>query len=212
MTRGVWVDMPNDPDYELLEKLGITDPFFDGRWLAEKANPLAYLREVKKRLPNPGVFLCSQGEGWPSHKDTDPKAWADWAYKLVQLKIAPGTGGSFPLVDLNCEVSDPTWLITMLKRWRWHEPKRTTAWVAEAHKYPLFQNDFGRQLKDLGIIVKPECFADVPGAPMSRVESATEVLEWAKIVGVDRVIPCLDGSQVAHWWAGTAFTMGRLPR
>jgi len=205
--RAVWVDAGNDPDPVKLQDHSITAPFFDGRWLADKHDPLAYLNSIKKTFPNPGVFLCAQGEGWPTPSTMSGKQWADWAYEMVQHKIAPGTSGSYPLVDFNCEVDDPSWVVNMFKRWRTHSPRRTTAWVVECHKAPLYAG-IAKVLVDLGIIIKPECFV----GNMARVESASEVLSWANIgIPVGRIQPCLDGAALGAWWTGTVFTMGRLP-
>lgn len=209
MNRGVWVDANNDLDPAKVQKHGLSEAFFDGRWLAAKTDPLAYLAGVKQLVRSPGIFLCAQGEGWPSPATMTGAEWAWWAYDLVQHKIAPGTGGAFPLVDLNAEVDDLTgWVIPMLRQWRRHSPRRATALVVCAHKAELFRpvvND----LINLNVIVKPECFVD-PG--MQRVESSYEVLAWEGIgFPAERIVPCLAGDQLGAWWGGTAFTMGRLP-
>lgn len=203
--RSVWCDAGTDPDPAKLADAGITVPFLDARWVGTKADPLAYLKWVRglAGMTTAGLYLCDpwQWTGPP----TDPEAWADWAYDLVQHRCAPGTGGDFPRVDLNYEHDDPEWLVAMLRRWRAHSPRRTTAFVVQAHKASIYA-PVAAVLNTLRVTVKPECWL----GEMVRVESSAELEAW-QYAGVALVEPMLDAKQLGAYWMGTAFTMGRLP-
>jgi hypothetical protein len=204
-----WVDPPSDPDPVKFANNGISIAYFDGRWLAAKADPLAYMTLWRKKLNGSsiGIYFCDPWQ-WPGIS-MDPVKWADWLYVTVQMSIAPGTFGDFPRVDLNYEQDDPAWILAALRQWRKHSPRRTTAFVTQSHKASVYTT-IAHALTELNITVKPECFV---GSQMERVESAAEVLAW-QMIGVKRVEPMLDGSQMAAWWnqaPATAFTQGRLP-
>jgi hypothetical protein len=216
MYRACWIDQPAGPDYPKLAKHSITAPIFDGRWLAEKSNPLDYLKEVKAKAGgNPGIFLCAQGTdslgAWPSYRDLTGKEWADWAYNMVQNKIAPGSSGTFPVVHLNPETDDVEWQLAMIKRWRQRSPRRTTVWTPIAHKAEIFQLA-GKAIATLGIIVGPQCYV----GNMERVESENEVQGWLR-AGFPRtqIMPFLDGAELGHWWGeevgAIVFSQVRLP-
>lgn len=212
-----WVDQPKQPDYIKLGKHGVTDPIFDARWLVGLPKPLEFLRDVKtKTAGNPGAFFAAQGTDslgpWPHYNTMSGPAWADWAYDLLQKKIAPGTSGSFPCAHLNPETDDVAWQMGMLKRWRAHSPKRLTVWTPAAHKANVFR-DVGWEIAALDIIVGPQCYV---GANMDRVESANEVQAWVDIgIPAKRVWPFLDGAALGAWWGeiggAVVFTQGRLP-
>jgi hypothetical protein len=209
MARACWVDSGNDFNRALaLPPMSITQPHFDVR---DARITLDYLKARKAEGLEPGLYLCSQGDGWPSHSKLTPEAWADWAYETVQKRIAPGTSGRFPLVDLNCETG-ADWVMRMLRQWRKHAPNRSTAYVCAAHQWPLF-TAYGTELRRLKIVIRPECFVD-PG--MRRVESADEALGWMR-VGLDPLMvkPMLDGAALGEWWGETSgasvFTQGRIP-
>lgn len=207
LDRGVWID-GGDPAYHVLEDELVSLALFDVR--DPRVTP-AYLEDVLRRIPKVGLYLCSQGEGWPDAKQITGPAWAKWAYDQVQ-RIA----GPMPLAQgkdvravLNCETHDVSWILSMLKRWRTHSPKRGTCWSMEANQAELY-TAHALELRQRGVIVGPQCYVVVPGDPMARVESGHEVAAWSKIVGVDRVSPFLDGAKLGHWWEGVAFTQGRM--
>ena len=201
----VWVDAGSDPDPAKFARAGATVPYFDARWVAAKSDPLDYLKAWSKApgMTGAGLYLCDPWQ-WPG-PPTNPGAWADYAYDLVQRKCAPGTSGSFPHVDLNYEQDNPAWLVAMLQRWRSHEPKRVTSWVVQARKAPIY-SAIVPTLNKLGITVKCECYV----GNMERVESSAETEAW-RAAGATRVFPMLDGAQLGAYWQGSAFTMGRLP-
>lgn len=221
MTRAVWIDAGNEARSDLTTRYGITQVFYDARWImlentaAKPQGALEYLKSVQAKGFQPGVYICSQGSdslgAWPSAKTLSGPEWADIAYDWVQKKIAPGTSGSFPLVDLNCEVDDPAWILAMGARWRQHSPRRFTSWSMCAHKYPLFK-DSSVQIGVLFNLLKPQCYE---GA-MQRVESASELDGWQSIgIPRERIAPMLDGAQLGDWWGSnaggaTAYTQGRL--
>ena len=217
MPRQVWVDQPNQSAPLKLGKNNITDPIFDGRWLAQLPNPLEFLKGEKTKYGgNPGAYFCAQGTdslgAWPSHNAMSGPAWADWAYDLFWHKIAPGTSGDFPCAHLNAETDDVDWQIAMLKRWRAHLPKRLTVWSPVAHKATLYRA-VGWKLASLNIIVAPQCYV---GPDNERVDSANEVQAWVDIgVPAKRVWPFLFGSQLGAWWGevngAVVFTQGQIP-
>jgi hypothetical protein len=203
-TNGVWQDEGSEPDLHGLLQRGIDCVYFSVR--DPKVN-LARLESVRDSLGAAGLYLCSQGEGWPAATQNSGKAWADWAYGEVQKRIAPGTAGQFPRVILNCETHDVAWILAMLRQWRRRSPRRATCWSMEGHQYPLFAGD-APELERLTISVGPQCYN---GAMSRRTESGREVLEWGRIVGPERVVPFLDASLLGDWWQGIAFSSGRLP-
>jgi hypothetical protein len=221
--RAIWIDPPNDPDPLRLKAEQITDPIFDARWLAAKGSSDAptYLGLWRGRLAGiVGIYICGQGDGWKPSSSTAPQPWADWAYDLVQVKVAPGTSGSFPSVDLNVETANPQWMDAMLRRWRSHSHRRATAWSMPANKAPYYAS-LVPLLVSLNIVVKPQCYAgetrDAQGNTiLERVESAHELATWED-AGMPRsmIQPVLDAAQLGLWWGvpygATAFTQGRLP-
>lgn len=214
--RQAWIDQPAQSDGIKLGKHSITDPIFDGRWLAQQDKPLEFLRAEKLKLGgNPGAFFCAQGVdslgAWPHWNTMSGPAWADWVYETFQKKIAPGTSGSFPCVHLNPETDDVPWQMGMLKRWRAHAPKRMTVWTPVAHKASLFR-DVGWEIAALDIIVGPQCYV----GDMERVESANEMQAWVDIgIPAKKVWPFLDGAALGAWWGeiggAVVFSQQRLP-
>lgn len=215
MNRQVWIDQPKDADVLKLKANLITNAVFDARWLAGLADPLQYLARVRNSLGGAGAYFCAQGAdslgAWPSWRTTTGPEWADWAYDLLQHKIAPGTSGSFPVAHLNPECDDVSWQLAMLKRWRTHSPKRFTVWSPISHKANVFR-PVGPELAKLVDVVAPQCYS---GA-MERVESSNEVLAWISI-GIPplKVWPFLDGAALGQWWGevggAVVFTQGRIP-
>ena len=215
--RQCWIDQPDQPDYIKLGKHSITDPIFDGRWLATLDKPLEYLQDVQAKTGgNPGAYFCAQGTdslgAWPSFRTMSGPTWADWVWSIFWGKLAAGTSGAFPCAHLNPETDDVDWQIGMLSRWRAHAPKRLTVWSPCAHKANLFRS-VGWKLASLNIIVAPQCYV---GATNERVDSANEVQAWVDIgVPAKRVWPFLFGSQLGAWWGevngAVVFTQGQIP-
>ncbi len=216
MPRQCWIDQPLEADIPKLKKHLITDPIYDGRWLAQLDNPLEYLKAVRGQLGgNPGAYFCAQGAdslgSWPGPSTMSGPAWADWVYETFQKKIAPGTSGAFPCVHLNPENDDIQWQMAMLKRWRARAPRRMTVWSPVCHKAPLYV-DVAAQIAQMNIVVAPQAYV----ANMDRVESSNEVLAWAAIGIPTRLIyPFLDGRTLGLWWGeiggAVVFTQSRLP-
>jgi hypothetical protein len=204
-TNGVWQDAGNDPDGDTFRRHGIDCVYFDVR---DPRVTLPYLEHVRDEFGSAGLYLCSQGKGWPTPDKISGPAWADWAYGIVQKQIAPGTSGQFPRVILNCETHNVDWIVAMLKRWRKRSPRRATCWSMEGHQYPLF-TQMADALRDLTVSVGPQCYS---GDMSSRIESGTEVQEWGALVGAERVVPFLDAKALGAWWTGVAFSAGTLPR
>lgn len=199
--RAVWIDHGQDASYHRLVSEGITDPYFDAR---DPRLTRSYLAGVKAEFAklgvtsSPGIYFCSQGDGWPGSSKTAPKVWAKWAYEKTQ-QIA-GDDKTLKVI-LNCETHDVQWVVSMLKAWRSHSPRRDTLWSPEGHQAELF-----RGVKLPNVQVGPQCYV----GNMQRIESASEVQAWAAVVPVDRIVPVLDASALGGWWTGVAFTQGRL--
>lgn len=201
--RSLWIDRNNDADYARLRKHGITEPIYD---VQDPRVTLAYLTAVKKLGFAPGLYLCSQGPGWPSHYTLSGREWATWAYQTVQA-IAPGTSGAFPKVHLNCETSDADWLVEMLKRWRSHSPKRETSLLIEGRQAGIFSPSHVAAINKTGVYVCPEFFTGnmtlhpegFVTLPMLRVGFNAKTL-----YGV------YDAKHLPYDWQGVAFTQGRL--
>lgn len=206
MIRQCWIDEGNDARGDLHSMFGITDPIFSVR---DPRVTRSYLDGQKAKGYAPGLYLCSQGEGWPSHHDLSGRAWADWAYNEVQVRIAPGTSGSYPKVHLNCETSDAVWLVTMLKRWRARSPKRETSLLIEGRKAGIFSPDQVTAINSLGVYVCIElCAGDMTPHPegfatLPMLRAGFDPL-W--LYGV------YDAKNLPYDWQGVAFTQGRLPQ
>jgi hypothetical protein len=216
MRRQIWIDQPKQPDYPRLKAHLITDCVFDGRWLAQLSDPLAFLKDVRDKAGGPsGAYFCAQGADslgpWPRWQDMTGPEWADWVYDMLQHHIAPNTSADFPICHLNPETDDVGWQMAMLKRWRSRSPRRWTLWSPLVHKAPLYRS-VGWEIAKLGVYVSPQCYV----GQMERVESSNEVLSWIDIgVPAKRVWPMLDAAALGHWWGemggAVAFTQGTLP-
>lgn len=220
MYRAIWIDQPQEPNYDKLIQEQITAAIFDLRFLAQKSGTprgaLPYLESVRNKLRgNPGAFAAAQGEdslgAWPSYDDLTGEEWADWVYELFQLKVAPGSKGDFPVVHLNPETDDVDWQMSMLRRWRARSPRRTTVWTPVAHKANIFQA-VGTQIAALNIIVGPQCYV----GNMDRVESSNEIQAWQRIgVPREQIMPFLPADDLGEWWGeevgAIAFIQSLLP-
>lgn len=201
--RAIWVDHGNDANYAALSGKQITDAYFDVR---DPRMTRSYLDAVKAKGFNPGLYFCSQGEGWPSHHTTSPRAWADWVYQQVQVRIAPGTAGSYPKVCLNCE-THPDWFVPMLERWRARSPKRDTYLAIEGRQGGLFTPDHVTRLNALNVHVVAEFFRGNmdPHPPGVILELLKTGLAPKRLWGF------YDAASLPWQWWGMAFTQGRLP-
>lgn len=212
--RACWVDGNNDADYAKLARHGITDPYFDARWVAAKANPLTFLSSVREKGFTPGLYLCSQGEGWPSHDDLSGREWADWAYELVQRKIAPGTRGDFPRVCLNCEIHSADWILEMLLRWRARSPRRWTSWSMEGHQTGWMTSSASAEVLGFAETVAPLLQAVHPQAfrgDLTRLESDRVALEMvAAGFPIEKVFCVYAADDLGEWWDGVVLPQGRL--
>lgn len=210
--RAIWADGGNDADYVKNARYGIDEPYFDARWVAAKPDPLGFLKSVRDRTPKqkPGLYLCSQGDGWPSHHELSGAEWADWAYELVQKKIAPGTRGDFPRVCLNCEIHDPQWILEMLTQWRKRNPRRWTSWSMEGHQtgWMMGLEGFVAAVEPMLDAVHPQAFR----GNMARFESDRVALEMvAAGFPVEKVWCVLAADKLGESWDGVALPQGRLP-
>lgn len=161
---------------------------------------------------NPGLYLCSQGEGWPSADTMTPVAWADWAYDKVQKQIAPGTAGSFPKVMLNCETHDANWVIAMLKRWRAKSPRRETYWSPEGRQAGLFNPAQIQALNDMNIGVSPQAYTGHNQTPY-QPHLPGVIDEWLKAgLRANLLWMTWDGAwkPLPYNWQGFVFTQGRM--
>ena len=203
--RAIWIDRGNDAPYHALTKHQITDPYYDVR---DPRLNLNYLNGVVGRGFRPGLYACSQGDGWPNPTTMSGPAWADWVYEKVQVVIAPGTMGSYPRVCLNIESHDvENWVLPALKRWRKKSPRRETYWALEGRQGGLFKPEHVTAINALGIGVCVEFFRGdmTPHGPgvideMLKLGFAPERL-WA----------FWDAAALSWSWQGMAFTAGRLP-
>ena len=203
--RAVWVDRGQDADYATLRKHSITDPYYDVR---DPRVTLQYLNGVVGRGFAPGLYACSQGEGWPSPTTMSGPAWADWVYEKVQVAIAPGTMGSYPKVCLNCETHNPDWIVSMLKRWRKRSPRRETYWSPEGRQAGNFSPAHVAAINACNVGVVPQFFRGdmTPQSPGVVLELL------AAGFAPDRLYGFFDAAALPYNWSrGFAFTQGRLP-
>lgn len=202
MRRSVWVDANNDPAYTKIAKNGITDIFFDA---LDPRVTKPYLDAVKSKSYAPGLYLCSQGPGWPmQHDKVTGRVFADWAYDTVE-RIAQGDKSI--KVHLNCESSDPDWLVTMLKRWRAHSPKRDTALLIEGRKAGIFNDSHVRAINKTGVWICPEFFT---GDMTAHPEGFVTLPMIRRGFNPATLYGCYDAANLPYDWVGVAFTQGRL--
>lgn len=203
--KAVWVDHGQDFDPNLAHRYDVTDCYLDVR---DPKVDLATLERIRNLGFNPGFYLCSQGDGWPSATTTSGTAWADWAYTQVQAK-APGTSGAFPKVLINAEVHSVSWLSAMFKHWRAHSPRRWTGWSMEGHQGGWMTSAFVELLISLKIDAYfPQSYI----GDMQRMESDRVVLDLvARGIPASRIFCAYDASQLGYWSEGLYFTQGRLP-
>lgn len=202
--RSLWIDEGSDADSARMAANDITEPIYSVR---DPRVTLSYLGTIKAKGFNPGLYLCSQGEGWPSHTQVTGKAWADWAYKEVQ-RIAPGTAGSYPKVHLNCETDDAQWLVAMLARWRSHSPKRETYLLIEGRKAGIFSPAQVTAINNSGVTVCPETFR---GDMTPHLEGSSTLPMIRAGFNPKRLYGCFDAANLPYDWQGVAFIQHRLP-
>lgn len=201
--KACWIDNGNDADYTLLTKHAITQPYYDVR---DPRINLKYLEMVRDKGFDPGLYLCSQGEGWPSALKLSGKEWADWAYQTV-LRLAPGTSGTFPRVILNCEVHSASWLLTMMKEWRRHSPRRWTAWSMEGHQGGWMTATFVGSIVPLVDCFMPQSYS----GPMARAESDRVVIDLiTQGIPPKKIYSMYKAEELGYWWEGCVFTQGGL--
>lgn len=205
--RAAWVDHGQDAPYHALEKHLITDVYFDIR---DPRLDLTYLNTVRGHGYAPGLYACSQGDGWPNPTTMSGPGFADWVYDKVQKQIAPGTSGSYPKVLLNCEQHDiGGWIIPMLKRWRSKSPRRETYWSMEGRQGGNM-SPFVEQINKFNIGLAPQMYrGDMSPQPAGVVY---ELVRYGFAPG--RIWAMYDGAALPwnwEWIGGFAFTAGRLP-
>lgn len=206
--RAIFVDEGNDADYVLLLANQITDPYFSVR---DPRVTLNYLNGVVGRGFHPGLYACSQGDGWPNANSTAPDKWADWMYQEV-LGIAPGTSGSYPKVMLNCETHDADWIMAMLKRWRSHSPRRETYYSPEGRQAGIFSRSQVDAINSLGVHVCPQAYKGQEKTPYDPHLPGVidEMLKAGFAPG--RLWLTWDGAwkPLPYNWQGFCFTQGRM--
>lgn len=206
--RAIFVDEGNDAAYGLLLANQITDPYFSVR---DPRVTISYLNGVVGRGFHPGLYACSQGVGWPSADTTAPAEWADWMYEQVK-HIAPGTSGAYPKVMLNCETHDAAWIVSMLKRWRAHSPRRETYYSPEGRQAGIFSPAQVAAINAMEINVCPQAYRGTEKTPydphlpgvvdeMLKAEFAPKRL-WLVWDGAWKPLP--------YNWQGFVFTQGRM--
>ena len=198
--RGVWIDKGQEPDYAKLASLSITEVCFDIR---DPALSRAFLQHVQGQGFAPGVYACSQGEGWPT--SLSGAQFSDW----VETRVRPlNVSQNIPFVHLNSETHDVTWLVSMLNRWRELRPKKRTLWGFEGMQGGLFTPPDVDLIEGLNLEYGPQSYT----GSMERLESATVVLDLVtRGFSAERIHPFLDAAQLGVWWQGWAFPQGRLP-
>lgn len=197
--RACWIDFGNDADYVRLHEHGITEPIYDIR---DPRITKPYLDEVRSHGLEPGVYACWN---WPETKDLSGPKFADW----VDARVKPlQRSATFPSVHLNDETHDPLRIIALLERWRILRPSKKTLWTFEGMQGGLFTRPQAKAVNATNVLYGSQCYT----GQMSRLESATVALDLVTHGFVaSRIQPFLDAAALGYWWAGTAYTQGRLP-
>lgn len=199
--RSSWIDAGNDARGDLKTRYGITVPYYDAR---ESRLTPTYLDAMKENggFDTIGIYVAWN---WPEVPKTGA-GLAQWTHKRL---LGIGWRGNAP-VHFNSENDDTSYVIDLLWAWRNLRPTRQTGWTMQAHKWPVYA-PIAQNIVNANVTVLPQCYVESP-APMTRVESASELDGWQSIgIPRERIAPMLDAGQLGEWWSGTAYTQGRLP-
>jgi hypothetical protein len=202
MSRAVWVDAGNDPDYAKLADNGITWPYFDIR---EQRLTDAYLDAVRAHPAIDGCGVYVVASWLPGFTGPQLAEWTD-----ARLRAIGWLGNPPVMFDIEGTQFDVQgYVLPCLRRWRELRPKRITDLTIEGHKGSLFTPaDVINVVAKVRWVV-PQCY----NGAMTQVWDSAAMLHdlTAHSFPPASVYPFLDAAHLGEWWEGFAFTQGRLP-
>ena len=198
--RAVWVDAGNDPNYAKLVAVGATAAYFDIR--DERLMP-SYFAEVKSHGLEVGVYAAVNWYG----NVTGP-VFADLVSSRLEV-IAKASSPDTPMVCLDIEVKDPSFVLGALRRWRVHRAVRVTDYTLEGHQGAILNAGQWLAVASLVRYVVPQCYDGAMAQVWDAFAMAKDLYDHG--LPFPSVRPFYDAAHLPEWWDGYAFTMGRLP-
>jgi hypothetical protein len=198
--RAVWIDAGQNPDYPRLGAAGADSVYFDIR--DERLTP-AYFGGVAAHGLEVGVYAAANWYG-----NVTGSRFADLVSGRLD-DIARGTVPSFPMVCLDIEVHDPSYIIGALRRWREHRPQRVTDWTLEGHQGGILTAGQWLVAGQLVRFIVPQLYNGAMTQVWDGFAMAKDLNDHGLPFGSVR--PFYDAAHLPVWWDGYAFTQGRLP-
>ena len=198
--RYAWIDSPDNPYWETLERHGIDGLFFDPR---QPRVTKAYLEEIALRNKAVGIYI---GHAWPE-LGTTPESFVT---KAVEWATPLRKSNSFPRVQWDLEQHDPEFILAVLKLWRQKFPwPQSTSWTLESFQGGWMDREaFVKPVLACRVRVVPQYFhGDM--TPFAQDESMKDLM--ARGFPADIISGCYDAARLPDRWRGFAFTQGRLP-
>jgi hypothetical protein len=203
MSRAVWVDAGNDPDYAKLKANGIGAAYFDIR--DPRVTP-GYLSTVASRGLAPGVYAAWNWLPPPYTGAAVGAGFAEWLSEQV-AKLGKHTPPNFPMVCADIETHDVAYILGFLYRWRQLRPHRVTDWTLEAFQGGLFSPLDTLKIAAADVGIAPGMYAGNMD-PLNVVDVVLDLCAYSFPPG--RIIGMYDAARLPAVWTGYAFTQGRL--
>ena len=198
--RVIWVDEGNDPQYAKLRTYGIDTI---SRSIRDSRTTLDALKADRAQGFACNVYAASNW--WP---ELNGPQFASKVSGLLQT-VAPGTAPDFPSVCLDMETHDRDYLMGALRQWRKHRPERVTDWTLEGHQGGILTTADWLIVFRLVRYVVPQSYNGAMTATWDTCAMARDLYDHGLPFG--SVYPFVDAAHLQEWWAGYAFTQGRLP-
>jgi hypothetical protein len=113
-------------------------------------------------------------------------------------------------VQANIEEHDPARIAEFLQTWRSLRPFATTSLAIEGFQGGWLQQ-IRQQIIDSRVVVVPEAYGDLPGAPMSLYDTDGVVQDLLQVgIPASQVVPFHDAARLFRGWRGFAFLQSRL--
>lgn len=202
--RYLWVDWPDNPNWDKCAEYGIDGLFFDPRPRPGDVQPHVidkrYLEDVAARGKAVGIYI---GAGWGELGSTPESYVAKAREWLAPLRKS----NSFPKVQWDLEMHDPEFIRRVLLGYRMLFPWQDTSWTLEPAQGGLFGPEFITEVtQKLRVRVVPQLF----GGAMQPFD-VEYVKDDLKAFPPQSISLCHDAARLGVGWRGFAFTQGRLP-
>lgn len=208
--RYLWVDWPDNPNWDKCAEYGIDGLFFDPRPRPGEVQPHVidkkYLEEVNARGFAVGIYI---GAGW-GELGQSPTSYIN---KAIEWMKGLRKSNSFPKVQWDLERIKPNnaenvqFILDVLRKWRVVFPWQDTSWTLEPGQGGLFGKEFIEEVtQKLRVRVVPQLF----GGAMQAFD-VEYVKEDLRNFPPQSISLCHDAARLGIGWKGFAFTQGRLP-